>query len=233
MNKITGEFDNSEKFDIKLTIKNNGQLILFDKEKIKSLDVSDVDTSDITDMSQTFEYHYQLASLDLSNFNTSNVTTMNCMFFGCRKLEALNLSSFDTSNVTDMNGMFHYCESLNKFDLSNFSTSKVTEMDAMFYDCKTLTYLDISSFDFSNLKYCANIFTGCKSLSNLKFGKNLKISIDLQDCPLTHKSALSVINGLANVEELQYITFSERTYETLTDDEIKKAKNKNWNILNN
>lgn len=74
------------------------------------------------------------------------------------------------------------------------------------------------------------MFKLCKSLANLKFGKGLKKSIDLTDCPLTHTSALSVINGLSKVEEKQTITFSKITYDTLTKDDKEIAENKKWII---
>ena len=53
-----------------------------------------------------------LTSLDLSNFDTSKVTDMNGMFQDCNGLTSLDLSNFDTSNVTDMHWMFDDCFSL-------------------------------------------------------------------------------------------------------------------------
>ena len=53
-----------------------------------------------------------LTSLDLSNFNTSKVTNMYGMFWSCSSLTTLYLSNFDTSKVTDINTMFRYCSSL-------------------------------------------------------------------------------------------------------------------------
>lgn len=37
--------------------------------------------------------------LDVSNFDTSNITNMECMFDGCDNLTDLNLSDFDTNSV--------------------------------------------------------------------------------------------------------------------------------------
>ena len=52
-----------------------------------------------------------LTSLNLSNFNTNNVTNMSSMFRYCSKLTSLNLSNFNTNNVTNMRNLF---KSLNK-----------------------------------------------------------------------------------------------------------------------
>ena len=48
-----------------------------------------------------------LTSLDLSNFNTNNVTNMSRMFYNCYSLTSLNLSNFNTNNVTNMGWMFY------------------------------------------------------------------------------------------------------------------------------
>jgi surface protein len=50
-------------------------------------------------------YDNQAATLDLSNFDTSNVTNMYAMFYGSQA-DALDLSTFDTSNVSNTNSMF-------------------------------------------------------------------------------------------------------------------------------
>ena len=73
-----------------------------------------------------------LTSLNLSNLDTSNVRNMSNMFYLCTSLTSLNLSNLDTSNVRDMNGMFNGCTSLTSLDLSSFKTSFVTNMEYMF-----------------------------------------------------------------------------------------------------
>ena len=61
---------------------------------------------------------------------------------------------------------------------------------------------------------------------------NLKLSLDLSNCPLTHESANFVINELAEVKDHQVLTFSNETYEALIESEIKSAEAKNWRIIN-
>ena len=101
----------------------------------------------------------------------------------------------------------------------------------MFYKCSFLTSLDISGFDFSNVKNVEDMFIDCENLANLKFGKNLKKSIDLHFSPLTHKSALSVIDGLAEVEEQQTLKLSTFSNFTLAESDVRKAEDKNWKII--
>ena len=108
-----------------------------------------------------------LNKVDLSNVNTENVTTMRSMFCGCKSLTGLDLSSFDTRNVTNMYNMFGDSESLTNLDLSSFDTKSVTDMAFMFQYCKSLTSLDLSSFDTRNVTTMRSMFSGCESLTSL------------------------------------------------------------------
>ena len=138
--------------------------------KLTSLDLSNFDRSKVTDMSSMFAYCSKLTSLDLSNFDTSKVTSMRYMFGYCSSLTSLDLSNFDTSKVTDMSNMFAYCSKLTSLDLSNFDTSKVTSMSDMFAYCSKLTSLDLSNFDTSKVPYMSYMFHNCSSLTTLKLG---------------------------------------------------------------
>jgi surface protein len=65
--------------------------------------------------------------LDLSNFNTSNVTDMRDMFYNSQAT-TLDLSSFNTSSVTDMSNMFQNAQSTigyarTQVDADKFNTS--------------------------------------------------------------------------------------------------------------
>ena len=53
-----------------------------------------------------------LTSLDLSSLDTQNVTDMGYMFSGCRGLTSLDLSSLNTQEVTSMGLMFYDCSAL-------------------------------------------------------------------------------------------------------------------------
>jgi surface protein len=84
-----------------------------------------VDKVSFTNTSYMFDTCQSLTKLDLSNFDTSNVTDMQSMFYNCQSLTTLDLSSFDTSNVTDMFSMFQWCSKLT-LDCSHWNVDKVT-----------------------------------------------------------------------------------------------------------
>ena len=204
----------------------------FDRSNVKTLDIRELDVSNANNLSMLFHGFRSIKSLDVSKLNTSAVTDMSKMFGFCSSLASLDLSSFNTNNVTNMSGMLEDCKSLTSLDLSSFDTSKVTYMISMFDGCSSLTSLDLSNFNFKKAKNVNKMFANCSSLTDLKFGKNLKVSLDLSDCPLTYESALSVIDGLAKVEEQQKLTLSKTTYKSLTAEDIRQVEAKNWKINN-
>ena len=140
------------------------------EQKIKNIleiDLSNFDTSKVTNMARMFVGMDNLTSLNLSNFDTSKVTNMACMFVGMDNLTSLNLSNFDTSKVTNMSAMFWGMRNLTTLNLSNFDTSKVTDMSDMFDGMSNLTTLDLSNFDTSQVKDMSEMFRNVSNLTSL------------------------------------------------------------------
>ena len=70
-----------------------------------------------------------LEYLDLSNFNTSNVTDMSFMFNNCYKLKEINgLNNFNTNRQTNMEAMFQDCNILKCLNLPNFNKYNITDI---------------------------------------------------------------------------------------------------------
>ncbi|WP_185481663.1 InlB B-repeat-containing protein [Listeria innocua] len=86
-----------------------------------------------------------LTSLDLSNLDTKQVTSMVQMFYGASSLTSLNLSNLDTRQVMDMAQMFCDASGLTSLNLSSFDTSNVLNMDRMFGDLTQLQELTLGS----------------------------------------------------------------------------------------
>ena len=141
--------------------------LFYELPNVTNIDLSNLDTSNVTNMESMFDTCRSLTSLDLSNFNTSNVINMSYMFRDCVSLASLDLSNWNTSNVTNMGNMFGDCESLTSLDLSHLNTSSVRTMVSMFAGCNKLTSLDLSNWNTSNVITMADMFDYCISLTSL------------------------------------------------------------------
>ena len=147
---VNGVLNNSCKKTCFLNNELNNIVIIFEK-KIESC-------------KNLFKSLDNLIEVDLSNFDTSKVTNMDCMFDNCPNLKKITFGNINTSLVENMNNMFHKCESLTTIDLSNFDTSSVTEMVQTFSRCKSLKFIDASKFNTSKVKSMFDIFAYCEEL---------------------------------------------------------------------
>ncbi len=107
---------------------------MFSNSRFSSLDTSNFNTSNVTNMKGMFSGFHGGATIDLSGLDTSNVTDMSNMFYKTY-ITYLNLRSFDTSSVTNMSGMFYYNNFLRIiYASSKFVTINVTDSTNMFMD---------------------------------------------------------------------------------------------------
>ena len=113
-----------------------------------------------------FQLCIELESLDLSDFDTSNITNMNMMFASCKKLKSIKgINKFNTKKVEIMNAMFQLCYKLEYLDLSNWDTSNVTNMNLMFSQCNKLsTIIGIKSFNTKKVILMEGMFESCNEL---------------------------------------------------------------------
>lgn len=204
-----------------------------------------------TDMTGIF-INFQGTEIDLTNFDTSNVTDMNSAFYGCINVKTLNLSNFNTSKVNNMYGMFQNCKNMiGKLDLSNFDTSNVTNMTNMFRDLSLdVTELDISNFDMSKVVNISYMLYGGIHVERLKInnhhnlGKAYKTTeaanyfaytLDISRMArLSHDDIMDIINGLYDIAsagvKTQKLVLGTVNLKKLTEEEIAIATNKGWNV---
>ena len=137
-------------------------------EKLKRINQADrhAEVAGAWSVNGMFEECYKLTDIDLSPLNTSNITDMSHMFSGCSGLTSLDLTPLDAKNVTDMSGMFYGCSGLKSLSLM-LNTQSVANMGAMFRDCSSLTILDLSPLDTQNVTDMGLMFCGCSGLKNL------------------------------------------------------------------
>jgi len=96
LKKVIGNFDTSSVQSM------NG---LFSNSSIgdfSELNISDWDTSQVTDMGAMFRDNTGIKTLDLSKWNTSNVKSFFAMFNNASSLESIDMSNFDMTKATDI-----------------------------------------------------------------------------------------------------------------------------------
>lgn len=116
----------------------------FSKIHANILDISELNTSKVTDMSDAFGYAYIRNLVGLDKIDTSKVERMDEMF--CCYFGNLPEIKFNTSMVKDMRRMF-----------SGYSPTNEN------------TCLDVSSLDTRSLKYTSDIFTPCEARQIIGF----------------------------------------------------------------
>ena len=136
------------------------------------------DTSQVTDMSQLFAYHYVPGDTPdsddrlincyipfnepLQAWDTSNVTSMFEMFYGCKYFNQ-HIDSWDVSKVTDMTSMFRLCHRFNQ-SLVNWNVGNVTTTRYMFQQCYQFNQ-PLITWNVSNVADMVGMFSECSEFN--------------------------------------------------------------------
>ena len=195
--------------------------------QISSFNFSSFNTSKVTNMSSMFEDAYGLTSLDISNFDTSNVTDMSSMFKSMWQLTSLNLLNFDTSKVKKMNSMFSN-SSLPSLNLSSFDTSKVTDMSKLFYGMSKITSLDLSNFDTSNVTNMSAMFSSVFKLTSLNISSCNTSNVTNMGNMFSYASSLTSLDlsnfDTSNVTNMNQMFFYMQNLVSLDISNFNTAK---------
>ena len=124
-----------------------------------------------TDTYKMFKTCKKLKSLDLSFIDTSKVTIMDYMFNGCIELEIINIPNFNTISANTMSFIFSNCNNL-KY-LNAYSVKSKTDLDSEYNKLPdNLTYCinenEENIISILNEKNCINNCTNLCNFLNLK-----------------------------------------------------------------
>ena len=137
---------------------------------IKKIKITNLDTSNVEDMSYMFAaspYEQSITAdpIDLSGFNTSKVTNMQGMFSGSH-FPFIDIRHFDTSNVTNMESMFADLHKVTSLDLSGLNVKKVSNIQYIF-SSNDLQSLNLSGWELDSITNMSFMFNGLKQLISL------------------------------------------------------------------
>ena len=119
-------------------------------------DVSNWDTSSVTDMQSMF-FRTEKANPDVSKWNISNVTNMYEMFQEAKTANP-EVSNWDISKVENMSRMFYFASNATP-NVKNWNTPNVTDMSGMFKGAEKANP-DVLNWDISNVTDMKDMFSG-------------------------------------------------------------------------
>ena len=164
---------------IKVESKDQLQSIIQERyNKNKSfVDLTDIDISELDDLSGVFARLNKVEVIDISGWDTSNVTIMDCMFSQCPKLKKIiGIENLDVSKLRCANCMFSYCEKLVELDLTNWNPISLENTYDMFSCCSNLKMIkNIENWQLPNIKDVSYMFCNCT-----------KLDVDLSNWDLTN-----------------------------------------------
>ena len=130
------------------------------------IDLTDIDISELDDLSDVFARLNTVEVIDISGWDTSNVTVMDDMFRKCAKLKnIIGIENLDVSKLEDASCMFYGCENLIELDLTNWNTISLENMSYMFYNCSNLKIIkNIENWQLTSIKDVSYMFYECTKL---------------------------------------------------------------------
>ena len=180
---------------------NTSGLVLQYNNSYNHLDLDDNSSSGVG-LAFMFNDCNALQEVDLSEIVTSNATDMKRMFGGCNNLTEIDVSGFDTSNVVNMYWMFRNNQKLTSLDLSSFDTSNVVNMLGMFINAQKLTTITLGEdFDTSNVMLFNNMFNNNTSLLTINARRDFVIQSGA-----THNAMFTNDKKLVGARDTTYAT---------------------------
>lgn len=137
------------------------------------LDLTNIDVSNVFNLSYLFGQFRSVRTIDITGWDTSNCKIFTGMFAGCYNLEEIiGIENLQFTENVQLEGMFKSCKSLKKLDLSGWDTKNIDGFTSLFYGCSILKeIIGIENFDVSNVRHFDYMFCGCKSLKKLDLSK--------------------------------------------------------------
>ena len=136
------------------------------------IDVSTLDSSNVTDMSCMFADSFPSLNNKVMNLNIldfSKVTTVYCMFSGSNVSGTIDLSGKSFPALTSVSYMFNGTTYITDIDMSNVDMPKVTNATNMFYLKTTnkTTNINLTGMNMPNVTDVNNMFCYCKNITSL------------------------------------------------------------------
>ena len=196
---------------------------------VTTLDVSEIDFSQTTNISTLFYCDKSITTLDVSSMNVVNVTDMGSAFYCLQSLTSLDISMWKTPNVTNVAFMLAYLEKATSIKFPRtLVNKKVTEIQGLFFCDYAVKSLDVGAFDTSSVSNFYAVFRGCEAVKSLDVSKwNTSKATKMNNMFLMAKSLTSLDVSKWNTSNVTDMSYMFYTASSLTSLDLK-----NWDVSN-
>lgn len=143
--------------------------------KLKKIDMSKWNITNIVDISRAFMKCSSLQDADMSMLDMSNIKTMALTFKNCINLRTFKMG-INTNKITNLESTFEGCNSLINVNLSKCNFSSLTRIDKMFYGCGSLKFLNITSINTDNITSFASFLSGVPKSCIILVSPNFRLT---------------------------------------------------------
>lgn len=170
----------------------------------ETIDVSGLDVSGVTNMTQTFMGVHAKQIIGLDTWDVSNVRNMGSMFYAAGGLEKLSdLSNWNTANVTSFRAMFSGDGHLNSIgDIHNWNVSQVNDMTQMFMGT-SLKEINMSGWNMANVTSVDHMFTVI----------NQPVLIDMRNVTLPTKTSFKLLDFMTKQPMVVYASQGSKLFD--------------------
>ena len=197
------------------------------------------EAAQVTQLGSVFKSNTAITSFDELQYFTGLQSLNSQEFNGCTNLSSI---TFPTVQLTYMrlHQTFVNCKNLTSIDFSPLAGSSCVQIYYTFQTCTKLRSINFTGISFAN---CYNnigsqtavggSFSGATLIDTIGGGfSGIKKTFGtiLSNLPLTHDSAVVILQSLGTASSGATITFKASTKSTLTADEIAIATSKGWTV---
>ena len=138
------------------------------KAKLSKFDGTNLDVSNVTNMSGMFTNNHISDLSPLANWNVGHVKDMIYMFASNQISDLKPLTYWNDSNVTDMRYMFYNNQISDLSPLAKWNVSNVTNMIGMFKNNRISDLSPLANWDVNNAHFMSGMFDNNSSIIQTK-----------------------------------------------------------------
>lgn len=207
--------------------------------KLKSVDLSHLDTSQVTSMAGAFNGDTGLNDANLSGWNIQNMTNLSSLFYGANNLYNVDMSGWNFINNPNTNSMFSYADyNLKSVNLKN--AKNVTD-DILRIYTRAIKNSNATTADLSDINLSPNVTSLHGLFSNMPDLKNVNLSgLDISHITdmggmFFNDTSLKSVNlsglNLEKVKDLSTMFYGANNLENVDFSNTKFALDANTNVM--